>query len=59
MCYKDRTFCESDCTNSGCFRYFGPKERAAAIKWWGSEDLPLAVSDFSSDCEGYKKGLEQ
>jgi hypothetical protein len=52
--YKDRTFCASDCTQTRCFRYFGDEERAGAKLWWGSDDAPVAFSDFSPICEDYR-----
>jgi len=27
LCYKDKTFCASDCTNTACTRHFGEAER--------------------------------
>ena len=53
MCYKDMTFCRSDCTNTKCFRNFTDTIREDAIKWWGSEDAPIAFADFSSSCDDY------
>jgi hypothetical protein len=51
LCYKDRTFCYSDCTNTKCFRYFSEQDRSRVDQM----DLPIALSDFSKDCEGYRK----
>lgn len=59
ICYKDKTFCSSDCTNSSCFRFFSEEERQGAIKW--SEGLVpegehlVAFSDFSDVCPWYTK----
>lgn len=55
ICYKDQTFCKSDCTNTDCFRYFGDDEREGARKWWSHnpDNAPIAWSDFSSDCSDY------
>jgi hypothetical protein len=53
ICFRDRTFCQSDCTNTGCFRHFGPDDREDAIRWWGSDEAPIAFSDFSGSCEAY------
>jgi hypothetical protein len=55
ICYKDKTFCKSDCVNSTCYRFLSDAERLEAIKWWGSEDAPIAYSDFSKNCPDYKQ----
>lgn len=57
MCYKDKTFCSSDCINSDCYRYFSEEDRKGAEKWanWlGIEEAPIAWSDFSDTCPLYK-----
>lgn len=55
ICFRDMTFCSSDCTNTACMRHFGDDDRAAAENWWGGPDAPVAFSDFSKDCPIYKK----
>jgi hypothetical protein len=49
LCYKDRTYCKSDCLNMECFRYFdgGVAKDAADF------GLPVAVADFSASCPHY------
>ena len=54
ICYKDQTFCSSDCVNKNCFRYFGEEERKGAKAWWGGDDAPVAFADFSLNCPDYK-----
>lgn len=54
FCYKDMTFCGSDCIQHNCMRYFGAKQHAEATKWWGREDYPVAKADFSLNCDMYK-----
>jgi len=54
--YKDRTFCDSDCTNVKCFRNFSDDERRGARMWWGGDDAPIAMADFSKKCEDYTNG---
>lgn len=53
--YKDKTFClastNGTCKNDKCWRFFSDEERANSIKWWGSDDAPVAFCDFSKDCE--------
>lgn len=54
ICFRDMTFCGSDCTNSACRRHFGPDEKAAADRWWGLDgEAPVALSDFSETCPDY------
>lgn len=56
ICYKDMTFCCSDCTNDSCFRYFGEEQSKGAKEWWShnSDNAPVAFSDFSDTCKGYR-----
>ena len=53
VCYKDMTFCNADCSNDDCYRQLTEKVRKDAEKWWGSDDAPIAVSDFSSRCKEF------
>jgi hypothetical protein len=55
MTFRDMTFCGSDCTNAACRRRFGPDDRDAARKWWGSDGAPVAMSDFSPNCDDYER----
>ena len=52
LCYKDRTFCRSDCVVTACFRYYD-EEIAQEAKDFG---LPVALSDFSKRCPDYVAG---
>lgn len=54
LCFKDMTFCASDCRNTACVRNWTPLKQQGARKWWGSDDAPVAFSDFSKTCEDYK-----
>jgi hypothetical protein len=49
LCYKDRTFCKSDCKNSECFRYYDEGVAKDASDF----GLPVAVSDYSKSCQYY------
>lgn len=49
LCYRDMTFCSSNCVNTQCPRHFGPQEQEAADKWWGVPGAPVAFSDFTTD----------
>jgi hypothetical protein len=55
LCYKDRTFCASDCTVSDCYRYFGPAQREGARAWWSHDpdNAPISWTDFSGRCSDY------
>lgn len=56
LCYRDMTFCGSDCTNDECHRYFGKKEQQRSKIWWKDceGEPPVALSDFSDTCEWYQ-----
>jgi hypothetical protein len=46
ICYRDMTFCDHwrDCAAaSTCHRPLTPEVAAAARKWWGADDAPIAV----------------
>jgi hypothetical protein len=51
LCYKDRTYCESDCANTRCRRFI----YKTLFKEAEDFGLPVAVSDFSPDCIDYVK----
>lgn len=53
ICFRDMTFCGSDCTNTTCRRHYGPDDEAEAVSWWGSDRAPVAFSDFSKSCPDY------
>lgn len=57
ICYKDRTFCNSDCINTSCFRNFTDTERRGTRMWWSHDpdNVPIAMADFSKDCGDYIK----
>lgn len=52
LCYKDRTFCTyyASCEEGKkCSRALTPEVQAAAEKWWGSDEAPIAVwADYPS-----------
>ena len=43
LCYKDQTFCDSDCTKEDCYRYFSDEEEKRAKKC----GLLIAICDYS------------
>ena len=49
ICYRDQSYCASDCINSQCFRYLSDEVKAGAEKC----GLPIATTDFSDDCDDY------
>lgn len=60
LCYRDMTFCDSNCTNTACRRHFGPVQAEGARRWWSRdpENAPVAFSDFSDACPDYRKSGE-
>jgi len=53
MCFRDMTFCSSNCRTEECPRNFTDEQREAARKWWGGEGAPVAFSDFHRTCPDY------
>lgn len=61
ICYKDQTWCSlaKDCANAeGCFRNFTEEDHKNAIKWWGSVDYPIALSEFYECFKAKKDELD-
>lgn len=56
ICYKDMTFCTAACKKHSCRRYLSAEVLEGAKKWWGGEDAPVAMSDFSETCKEYEPG---
>jgi len=54
ICYRDMSFCQSDCTNTECPRFISE----AAVEGSEKTGLPLSVSDFSETCPEYKSNDE-
>lgn len=46
MCFRDKTFCGSDCTRKTCWRHFGAADRVAARAWWSHDpdNAPIAFA---------------
>lgn len=59
ICYKDKTFCGSDCKNTLCHRNITPEVIAGGTAWWGSDDFPMATSDFSKHCDSYQPSVRK
>lgn len=57
LCFKDRTFCSSNCKNDKCFRHWTDELHIQARKWWehDPDNVPVAFSDFSKICKDYMK----
>lgn len=53
ICYRDMSFCASDCTRSDCDRHWDDEKRQAADDWWGKPGAPVAFMDFSWSCPSY------
>ena len=54
ICYKDMTFCLSDCKNAYCERHWTAEKSESARRWWGGDNAPVAFSDFSKRCDEYQ-----
>lgn len=54
ICFRDMTFCDSDCINTKCPRHFDEQDKRDAGKWWGGPDAPVAFSEFSKDCKDFQ-----
>ena len=56
LCYKDRTFCASDCMVSDCWRYFGPEQSEGARRWWSHDpdNAPIAWHEPSVEHNVYE-----
>lgn len=55
ICYKDRTFCASDCENEECFRFLSIEERDKAAK----DGWLFSFSDFADVCPDYKPPVKE
>lgn len=53
LCFRDMTFCGSDCTNVACPRHFGPDDDEATKRWWGGSGAPVAFGDYAPRCADY------
>lgn len=49
ICYRDQSWCQSDCINRECFRYLSDDVKTRA----NEVGLPIATADFSQDCKDY------
>jgi hypothetical protein len=49
LCYRDMSFCNSDCTNKGCIRFISER----VVQRSEETGLPLATCDFSQECPDY------
>ena len=54
LCFKDMSFCQSDCINQTCVRYLSDEVKARA----NEVGLPIATADFSGECKDYQKETE-
>lgn len=50
FCYKDQSFCDSDCVNTECFR----NKRTIP----DDIDVPICMGNFRTDCDQYKEPEE-
>lgn len=50
ICYRDMTFCSSDCQSYKCERMLSNSQAKEAERF----SLPICFSDFSKDCKDYE-----
>ena len=50
ICYRDMTFCWSDCTKEECPRFISEAVAEGSEK----TGLPLSMCDFSETCKDYQ-----
>jgi len=53
ICYRDKTFCNSDCINTDCSRKLTTQVINDAEAWWGGANAPIAITNFATTCESY------
>ena len=54
LCYRDQSYCQSDCTNTDCSRFISE----AVVEGSERTGLPLATCDFSKECKDYQPEKE-
>lgn len=56
ICFRDMTFCGSDCTNSGCNRNLTPDLQSRARDWWNGMpgEPPIAFAALHLSCDQYQ-----
>lgn len=56
MCYRDMTFCTGDgCKKfDNCPRALTDQVRADAVKWWKSDDAPIAFFESPKELPCYE-----
>lgn len=57
LCYKDVTYCDTPknkCINIDCPRHQETTDEHYSLKH-NTDDLPIAVTDFSEYCDGFVK----
>lgn len=55
ICYRDITFCKSDCVNDKCHRFLSDAVRQGARGWWSHDpdNAPIAMLNMSEGCGNY------
>lgn len=54
--YKDMTFCFSNCGNTECPRKLTQNIYDEAEAWWGTENPPITLADFATNCDSHIEG---
>ena len=55
ICFRDQSYCAAGdrCQTTPCGRRFTAEDQAAAERWWGGPDAPVAFADYHATCEDY------
>ncbi len=64
ICFRDKSFCGSDCTKSDCPRHFGDDDWQLAKAWWARFDAPdreppIHYMDFAKTCPDYRPARQK
>ena len=49
ICYRDRTFCDSNVEKHECGRELTDEVIDGAVRWWGGADAPIATGKFCKE----------
>lgn len=58
ICFRDKTYCASDCKRDTCDRHWTDELHEQARRWWNHapDDAPVAFMDYAKQgCKDYLK----
>ena len=55
ICFRDQSFCmeSKQCGNTECPDRWTPELQAAAVRWWGFENAPVAFMPMKDKCNEF------